>query len=299
MDNVSSFMPPEKLVSVFEAEARNLLRKHEVYAIGPMGYLDSETRNPHYLGICHWIEKPRVDLESAYFDFETQKNVSQFNVRATDEEIELQTISADIEGLFDLSYLSIGQLLVIFEGSTGVSRYKKFAGQPIKLTPNDKSLYWLNYNSTIIHLSTLSDRLFKYLVQTFYLSGIDIDRNESTDFDHNVFYKVKHYVTHFSAPVQIDFKKLKSLAKKVKDRKKIRNSMIHEVSTDLARIEKSFVSSSQLADQHGLLEKNITKENCSEEIEEVNTPVELCKSWYSDLIELANMIFLIEKQSRI
>lgn len=291
-------MPPEKLVSVFEAEVRRLLREHQVYTIEAMGYLDSETPNPNYLGICHWLENPRVSLEESYFDSTSNESVSRYNKKPSNEEVKLETLSADISGLFELSFLSIGQLLTFYEGNSGESRFQKLFGESVILSPVNEPLYWLNYNSTVVHLSTLSDRIFKYMEKTFSISGIQVKRKQRGDFELCVFCELETYLNQLNGSVKIDLEDIFERASRVKNYRNLRNIMIHQISSHTAKYEITMLSESQLVDESGHVRTPISSADANGIVDE-HSPVELCKGWYSDLIEMANMIFLIEKQSRI
>lgn len=309
MSNVKSFLTPAKVVEYFELEVEKLLKENEIFKLSSYAfYFDEygdEVINPDYAGIAQWQINPPVQIVSA------SPVRTEINVNPSDEEADLMWLATDAESLLDNARLMLGHMLLIDKATMEPSKVKTFMEKSVHSCISFNPLFWSYYNSAVIHLSMVSDRLREFLITSLESKGIEAfsynqkDRNGNNPPYVNIFNDVKKLVRPTPALQVVQtreyFDSMKSLAKKIQLYRRNRNDIVHDQGSEQGRLEKSLVSGFQDADAENRLyfsdkksRSDNTKPNSDIAEKSVSERLNECIDWYESLIKLSDFVYRVE-----
>ena len=123
--------------------------------------------NAEFRGIAQWQLNPTVEI------IRVSHIETEINVKPTDEEVDLIWLAADAESLLDNARLMLGHMLLVKKAAEEPSKPQSFMGKTVYSCSKSNPLFWSYYNSTVIHLSMVSDRLRDLLIVSLSSKGID------------------------------------------------------------------------------------------------------------------------------
>lgn len=311
MNSVKSFLTPAKVVEYLQSEIERCLRQKGIYKLSAYAfYFDKdngeEKVNPDYTGIAKWHTNPRVEVVRASHE------KTEINIKPTDEEVKLMWLATDAEQLLDNARLMIGQMLLVNKAMKEPSKDRTFMGQSVVKSTESNPLFWCHYNSSVIHLSMVSDRVRDLLLISLSSHGIDVSQYNRKDQNgynppySNIFAAIrkilsKHGPTKFNGDKDY-FDEIKKVAAKIRSyRRDRRNNIVHELGSELGRIERSIISGFQEADSNNTLyfrEKPKTSVGERSVSDFPDNPcdhlLDECIDWYAKLITLSDFVFRVE-----
>lgn len=268
-----------QILELLEHEVQRILHAHGLKSLN--GFAWQDENEPDLVGIAMWeLDKPTEpdgDVHSR------------------------QVAGEDFCGLMTLARLSIGVALL--------------ASNPEPLPSPSDPYYRLHWFNSVVHLSTASDRLRDVLTWTLYSASPKRykDQLHKAGIPGELrwmqpFRNAREEVLKWRVPddVRLDLERaaadLATRAERVNEKRKRRNSLIHDLATldgDLelrrreldARIAQlESMSVQELIDNQKTHDSRTQKEN-----EAANA---LLTDWYLDLVHMADAVFQIEHWSR-
>ncbi|MCP3468026.1 hypothetical protein [Bradyrhizobium sp. CCGUVB23] len=206
------------------AEAERLLTAAKIWKLGNFGWLNAYDADPDLFGHAQWQTDPPID------------NPMIFNARGTHKAAQpeppewLKTIAiagADFEGLMEAARMSMGLLLLSIDAARG----RHFVNDPF---------FDLHRMSALIYLATASERLRELFIAAAFRRGQE-DYNRSKGTVHG------EPRRKFSSPfIEAADKftnngclsKLIALAPDIVEMRDERNTLVHEIATEIAQRER-------------------------------------------------------------
>jgi hypothetical protein len=217
----------KNLDETMRRDAEQLLRDEKIWLFGTFGWLNANDVDPEYLGHAMWQTDDPGDI---YLTYAVVGNYSKRQRPADPEQWQVLTVisGTDFYGLMETARLTIGLLLL----QARLRRDNTF---------HNNEYFDLHWMSSIIYLSTASDRLRDLFVNAvFHESADNYGRNGSyngkkrrlyaTPFEEAISTKKPHHGT-LTEP----FDRLPTMAEKICHFRKRRNEIIHEVATSMGR----------------------------------------------------------------
>jgi hypothetical protein len=214
----------ETLNDTVHTEVERELSRAGIRKLSQFGWLNADDPDPEYLGHAKWHVDPPF------------KNPTIFNARAPFSEIQpaspdwlkrISVIGADFEGLMEAARMSIGLLML----SIHCSRSKEFF---------DDAFIDLHRMSALIYLSAASDRLREFFIAAAFRVTQDRYDKPKTEFNGNPrsWYSTAFEETAVAFPNLGCLARVLSYVPEIREMRKERNTLIHEVATALALRER-------------------------------------------------------------
>ncbi len=290
--SVEKFITTEKLVEYFDHEAGNLLLLQDVHDIGNYGWQSEDTEDPEYIGHAMWQISPPVETEWEYlFGNDPVRH------RPTEKEKLLTIAGNDFEGLMRASRMSMGLCLL----------HKTIA---MKNLLDNNHYFWLHHTDSILQLNMASDRIREYFVVAFFDKTSDIYKTEGrknswyvTPFiqarDHCQENQIKPNIINTVMP-------LPDMADKIYSFRKLRNGIVHDISTRLGKMhheliekqQRAFDSEQSVNTVNDIPEYNTMhqkkKELNEEHKKKISESSDLIIEWYKTLVKFSSHVFEAE-----
>jgi hypothetical protein len=228
----------EDVICYLKKETDSLLCSNGVYDIGNYGWQSEDTVDPEYAGHAMWQTNPPFEMEWEYvFDNAPVRN------KPTDKQKLLSIAGNDFEGLMQASRLSLG--LCLFHQTSAINK-------PLQ----DNHYFWLHHTNSILHLNMASDRIREYFTVAFYGKTEKKYNRRRDDYRGN---RYDWYTTPFieardlclesqsDSKVTQALSPLPEVSAEIHLFRQLRNKIVHEISTKLARREKELVEGQQEA----------------------------------------------------
>lgn len=292
-------LSPKDLDELVQRTAEKLLRDAKIWDFHSFGWLDAETVDPEFAGHAMWQISPPSDI---YLEFPFLSRRSREARRPPPtpnaHQKRLMIAGADLGGLMTAARMTFGLLLLQLNLRTG------------NIFHDDKTfdLHWM---STVIYLSTSSDRMREFFVAAVFEQTLDA-YNRSGHYNGA---KRSYYSTPFIEAsdtakshypdVAKSFDLLVSMATDIYTFQKTRNELIHEVATAIGNRERHLLDRDLTSvpdkSEHrfSFADLERTKRD-AESAHEKRISGTICqlKSWYNLIIKASNEAFIIENKLR-
>jgi hypothetical protein len=286
--NVTRFLSDNKMEEYLRAKLTTCLQAAGILEYNSYAWSDPDTPDPDYVGHAMWQVHPAYEAPFSFFDRESA------TPRPTERQVALMRSSADFEGLMRTARLSIG--LFLFHSSLHE-----------RLLFSDDSFYDLHWMSSVIYLSTASERIRDFFIRAVFdtpttayakgkFSGIS-RRNFTTPF-------IEAAEKYKEADDWYSFDILRKLAGELWLLKEERDAIVHEVATSIGRRETLILNQcSEKVD--GIADDFTFKEMRQRHAEiekEHSKKIEVARTFlavrYNQLISASNEAFKIEHNLR-
>jgi hypothetical protein len=268
--------------------AEELLLEAGIWRFDAYGWLNADDVDPEFVGHAMWQTNPPFDI------------LSEFGSRSAapplpDWQRLLAIDGADFEGLMQAARMSIGLFLV----QAHLSRDTLFN--------RDNELFDLHRMSSIVYLSTASDRIRAvFIAAIFRKSADDYAKNKygcqkrgwyTTPFD-----EAEATLANPSPELKKALQKAPPLAKKIHTFRTERNELIHKLATAIGKRERELIDQRHLRTEPHEIDflslETAATENEARYKQELSGTIKQLADWYELLACLSNEVFIIEHHRR-
>lgn len=203
-----------------------------IWPLNSFGWLDADTADPEFIGHAMWQVEPPVDVDWMSFSAKRPFRDPTPAIPIIETWIKTLAVSgADFEGLMKAARMSIGLFLV----EAQVSADAAFV---------EDDLRELHRVSAILNLATASDRMRDFLIAAaFHVTAADyLLRGKFYNGQRRAWYATP-FIEAADALHTAALKKLQSMAVDIQVLRRARNKLIHEITTSMARYERSRLDS--------------------------------------------------------
>jgi hypothetical protein len=284
MRNFQQQSPEKDLDTATQKEAEKLLQHLGIWKFENHGWLNENDYDPEFMGHAMWQTEPPVDMD---YLFVTRP---LFNHKERPEPPEhlkqLDITDTDLGGLMSAARFSIG--LFLFQANLIQQN----------LFHND-NLFDLHRMSSIIYLSTASDRLREFLIWAAFRKTPE--KYKGTEYT-VPFLEAKSEFAHSDGPIKEAIQKLYPLAMQIRVLRKERNKLVHEISTEIARRESEMIRRGRKAKEVKNIDfaaiREVAKKDINSRQEKITQTINELADWYKILVQASNEAFIFENYRR-
>jgi hypothetical protein len=290
---------PSSLQNLDEAlrrEAEQLLREAEIWDFDAFGWLDADTADPEFFGHALWQTDSLSDvyLEYGFSD----------EAREPPEPTEWQKLvavsGADFCGLMKTARMTFG--LLLFQAK--LLRANIF---------HDDTVFDQHWMSTVIYLSTASDRLRElFIAAVFRRSSVEYKNDKNGHYykgEERRWYSTPFKEANADMPrrddLSVPFDKLLPMAAEIYKFQKTRNAIIHEVATLIGHRERQLLDNQswKVRPEKNFDFSDIDIEKTKQDHEDahekrISETISQLTEWYFLLVRASNEVFIIENTLR-
>jgi hypothetical protein len=279
-------------------ETEQLLLEAEIWNFDDFGWLDADTVDPEFVGHAMWQTDGPSDIYLEYAFIGRESDEAHAPQEPLDWQKLLAVSGADFCGLMKTARMTFG--LLLFQA-------KLLRGNIF----HDDSIFDQHWMSTVIYLSTASDRLRELFVAAVFqnsskkykkggpYNGKERDRY-STPFE-----EANETVRPRYQELSVEFGKLPSMAQKIDEFRKRRNQIIHEVATVVGRRERELLDNQawkvrpeEHFDFSDIDIEKTEQHNKAAHEKRISETVSQLTEWYFLLVRASNEVFIIENKLR-
>ncbi len=284
----------QKLDEAVLNEATKLLHEAGIYELTTYGWVDADTADPEFIGHAMWQTNGPSDV---YLEYPYIGRPGRKKPNSPPEPEgwlkELAVSGADFGGLMQAAWMTIG--LLLFQA--------KLLRENIL---GDKQFFDLHWMSSMIHLSTASDRLRALFVAAVFRKSSN--KYESRKYNGE---KRSRYTTPFKEAKDTNadpnsspsFAKLLPMTDDINNKfRKRRNEIIHDVATSIGVREKRWFDDRDWAypvaigSYRDIEEAKLAHETAHEN--QITETIAHLIGWYLLLVRASNEVFIIEHELR-
>lgn len=298
--SVTKFLTPEKLFEYLDQEVADALRRHGIRSMFSYAWEGEDEPSDEFIGLAKWS----VD-GLQHLDYE-ETDGGHYS-KAEHEHICVALM--DLEGLMDMSALSIGQTLWL-------------ADQVKADVLGENQFFWLNHINSLTLLGMASDRVRDLFVAIYFRSSFsdykETRKNEKLDGGR---LKSGYYQYPFvHASVEVDRKEVKpesreeikqrlaslqNLAADIYRYREHRNDTVHDIATHEARLAKQYFADSvrprvkELSTGPHVMPTGHFRTVTKNHERAIDGAVQMSTDWYMKLVMAASYMFDIEYELRV
>ncbi len=277
-----------KLLATIHDEAEQLLVTYEVYEVSYSAWLDQDTPNPEYVGFAMWELTPPFE-----HDRQGLQRGGTVTYMPTERDEVLLRNGGDFIGSIEFARRSLGMALC----------YAAVAKPKSHMSENRE--FWHEYATTLKWLNIASDRLRDYFLMARFGQTEDEYKKK----------KQNWYAAPFKEPpenAQDNMEKLlsglSSIAAELQTHRDDRNSIVHEVATQAARVSVAILREQRELAELAKKGKTIRVPNWNYEDllahiasipdDSLAPQVANMKLWYTRLVKAGSLVFEFEYWNR-
>jgi hypothetical protein len=288
---------PSSLQNLDEAlrrEAEQLLLEAEIWKFDTFGWLDAYTADPEFFGHALWQTESLSDVY-LYYGFSDEAHEPP---EPTEWQKLVAVSGADFCGLMNTARMTFGLLLV----QAKLLRANIF---------HDDTVFDQHWMSTVIYLSTASERLRELFIATvFQKSSVEYKnvryyKGEERRWYSTPFKEAKDAAMPRHNELSVSFDKLLPMAENIYKFQKTRNAIIHEVATLIGRRERELLNNQswKVRPEENFDFSDIDIEKTKQDHEaahekRISETISQLTDWYFLLVRASNEVFIIENTLR-
>ena len=298
--SVKKFLTPEKLFEYLDQEVADALMRHGIRRIFNYAWEAEDVPSDEFIGLAKWSIDglQHLDYDETDGDYYSKAEHEQICV-----------VSTDLEGLMDMSALSIGQTLWL-------------ADQVKADILGQNQFFWLNYINSLTLLGMASDRVRDLFLSIYFRTSFaDYEKERKRKKLDGGRLEPKFYQYPFAhASVEVDRKEtkqeireeikqhlaaLEKLAAEIYRYRLLRNHTVHDIATHEATLTKQYFTDSErrrLKDR--LIAPRVVP---TEHVRTITTnhertvdgAVQISMDWYMKLVMATSHVFDTEYALRV
>jgi hypothetical protein len=278
---------PQAINAYMREQMTKLLHANDIYAFDAYGWIDADTHDPEMVGhAMHQVDSLSWRFREAAMACPNPLRLERWAQR-------LVISGGDFEGLMKAARLSIGVML--FQDSLVTDH----------IDASD-SLFQLHLMSAMILLNIASDRLRDFFIAAAfrkttgeYTGDYKKSQNKRPSYS-KPFHQARERLQH---PLSAPAGRLCGLAGKIQKFRSGRNEIVHDVATELGRLEELLVDNPPSRAHEDQFDwEEITDEMIQRFSEETKVAhqkrISYPMDWYRLLIDASNYVFIIENTLR-
>ncbi len=289
MENVT-----EKLNDVLRRQVEDLLHKSGIRQLNSYGWLNENDADPEFVGHAMWqVDQPLDDLLEVSVLGRSRRSATAPVPPEWQRLVALE--GADFSGLMQAARMSIGLFLV----------QAKFLRAPPFDEDDLLDLHWL---SSVLYLSTASDRIRSLFIAAVFRKSADSYENGSHNGNKRTWYttpfiEARKTLPNPSSDLAEALAKAPTLATKIHCQLRTkRNELIHERATAIGRRQLALLDRrSESAKPRNLdfasLQKAI-KESEARHKQKLDETTKQLADWHELLVRTSNEVFIVEHYRR-
>jgi hypothetical protein len=283
----------QQFTDALRNEAEALLEEAGIHNFNSYGWLNAYDADPDFVGHAMWQTDDPLD-SLLYFD---GVNEPAPHPPAPEWQRRLALAGADLEGLMQAARISIGLFLI----QAKLSREK-----PLPFMEED--LFDLHWMSSIVYLSTASDRILALFIAATFRTSTDEYAKGSYNGQKRSWYTTPFLEARDSmanpSPTLLTeaLNAAALLADKIKPLRNKRNKLIHELATAIAQRKRALLERRPLSAKPRNLDfpslQKAIKEMEARHKRELSKTIKQLADWYELLVRGSNEVFIVEHYRR-
>jgi hypothetical protein len=268
-----------------------LTHARDIYAIGSYGWLDAYTEDSELIGHAMWQVSPPFGIDVSIHESALRPGQTELDPW----QAALAISGVEFDGMMDAARLSLG--LALFH-----------ADRVKDVLVGGRDFYELHYMSAMIALGMASER-----IRAFFIAGVHRKTEDEYERGKHDGKHRKHYTTPFiealaamtggSEMLAEALQGLPVLAEGAQEFTKARNAIVHDLATELGRLEKRRIKNELPSEWPKDAIDFDAMRRAGQEAEQrhrqqIDDALDGPVSWYKLLVELSNKVFMAEYETR-
>jgi hypothetical protein len=264
---------------------------HRVGIANSYGWQNADDADPEFIGHAMWqTDAPLDDFFESESDSATRPDVPEWLKRIALE-------GTDFEGLVQAARMSIGLFLI----QANLSQDNIFHSF------NHGDLFDLHWMSSIIYLSTASDRIRSlFVAAAFRKTSDEYEKGKYNGQGKSryttPFFEAKDCIASSSTIEQDALARLPDLAEEVHQLRKVRNGLVHELATSLALRRRSTLNQPPQPRRHRALDfaslQKLREETEANHRRRLSENTKQLGDWFDLLMRMGSDVFIVEHYRR-